>query len=102
MKVLLIAVFAILISSFNSGCSMKKENPKHGHGNVYHRGDHRTPEYTPDSQTNPHSNPYQQPYFHPMDVNRDGYVTRHEFTASDRRFDILDRNHDGVLTRGEI
>jgi len=37
-----------------------------------------------------------------FDLNRDGKVEREEFPGSDERFDALDANHDGVLTREDL
>ncbi|MFV1958779.1 MAG: hypothetical protein ACC662_05130, partial [Planctomycetota bacterium] len=37
-----------------------------------------------------------------FDRNRDGKVEREEFPGSDERFDALDTNHDGVLTREDV
>jgi len=34
--------------------------------------------------------------------NRDGYVTRNDFPGPDHRFNHMDQNNDGVLTRGEL
>lgn len=39
----------------------------------------------------------------PQDSNGDGFIDSREYlTAAEARFDALDRNHDGVLRRGEL
>ncbi len=37
-----------------------------------------------------------------MDVDRDGTISRVEWRGRPAMFDRLDRNHDGVLTKGEF
>lgn len=40
--------------------------------------------------------------FNDLDVNRDGRITRNEWSSERRTFDRLDVNHDAVLTRDEF
>jgi hypothetical protein len=40
--------------------------------------------------------------FDDLDLNRDGVITREEWRGSDRDFRAYDLNHDGVLSRNEL
>jgi hypothetical protein len=37
-----------------------------------------------------------------MDANHDRQVTRQEWTGPAARFDVLDRNHDGLIDRADL
>jgi Ca2+-binding EF-hand superfamily protein len=43
-----------------------------------------------------------QKRFNRLDSNHDGTVSRDEWKGAPKRFDRLDRNHDGVLTKDEL
>ena len=40
--------------------------------------------------------------FDDLDLNRDGVITRDEWRGSDRDFRAYDLNHDGLLSRNEL
>lgn len=55
-----------------------------------------------DCKAKHHSKPDNKEYFKHVDINKDGKITRAEFTdAADKRFAKMDKNGDGVLDKSD-
>lgn len=78
--------------SFDNSVAVRIGDSKRRHASV---------SLLPNAAEKPHGAHDASDWFLATDQNRDGVLSINEFLAGDRRFESLDSNHDGLLTRVE-